>query len=344
MGNVTLSPATPKGAAFSDGKFARGLAAAGAGLLGGCEGRQAVLAAASPDGEMIARLGLWMFVSAAFILVVTLGLLAVALTLARGREARPLSRRGSCVLVISGGVLSPVAAIVALSISGVAIGDQTEGAGETRLTVEVQAKRWWWAFHYLDADGREIAVTANELHLPAGERTRLILTSDNVIHSFWVPNLQGKTDMIPGQRNVLFAEPSAPGRWRGQCAEFCGLQHALMGVEVVAEPRPAFDRWLARQAGPARVTEGPGLAAFMSQGCGECHALRGTPARGRDGPDLTHLAGRARIAAATLPNSRGALGGWITDTHRVKPGALMPASTPDPRELSDLLDLLEALE
>lgn len=313
--------------------------------LCGCDGVQSILNPGSPDAAMVARLGWWMFGCAAFILFVTLGLVLTAVSLRHGREARPLSRLAATALVVAGGVIAPIIAIIALSISGVFIGDETEGDGPgATLTVEVVAEQWWWAFRYLDDDGNLIAETANELHLPVGERARLRLISDNVIHSFWAPNLQGKTDVIPGRQNVMYAEPDVSGTWRGQCAEFCGLQHALMGFNVVAEPRVEFDWWLAGQAADARVTSGAGLEAFMDLGCGKCHSLRGTPAQGTKGPDLTHLASRDTIAAATLPNSRGNLGGWITDTHSVKPGALMPPTVPEPRQLQALLDFLEALE
>lgn len=292
----------------------------------------------------MAELSWWMFASAVFIYVVTIGLLCVGAGIFRGSNR--LSFRAGTTLVVLGGVLAPIIAIVAIGFSGVAIGDETEGPddGSAKLTVEVVGKQWWWELRYLDAAGDVVAVTANELHLPVGERARLELLSDNVIHSFWAPNLQGKTDVIPGRRNLLYAEPEVEGVWRGQCAEFCGKQHTLMGFMVIAEPREDFDRWLAHQASDARATEGPGLDVFLKLGCGDCHTIRGTQAVGQKGPDLTHLASRRTLAAATLQNSRGNLGGWITDTHEVKPGVLMPSFTPEPQDLHDLLDYLEALK
>ncbi|MCF6369882.1 cytochrome c oxidase subunit II [Rhizobium halophilum] len=312
-------------------------------LLSGCQGIQSALDPASRDARLVAELSWWMFTSAVFIYIVTIGLLAVGAGLFRGRKR--LSFRSSTTLVILGGVCAPIIAIIAIGVSGVAIGDETEGAREagTALTIEVVGKQWWWELRYLDEAGEVIAVTANELHLPVGERARLELLSDNVIHSFWAPNLQGKTDAIPGRRNVLFAEPAVEGVWRGQCAEFCGKQHTLMGFMVVAEPRDEFNAWLERQASDALAPPAPGLDVFLDLGCGGCHTIRGTPADGQKGPDLTHLASRRTIAAATLPNSRGNLGGWITDTHEVKPGALMPSFIPEPQDLHDLLDYLEAL-
>lgn len=312
-------------------------------LLSGCQGFQNVLDPASHDARLVADLSWWMFTSAVFVYIVTIGLLAIGAGLFRGRKR--LSFRASSILVVLGGVCAPVIAIVAIGISGVAIGDETEGPddGSAGLTIEVVGRQWWWELRYLDQQGEIVAVTANELHLPVGERARLVLLSDNVIHSFWAPNLQGKTDAIPGRRNVLYAEPEVAGVWRGQCAEFCGKQHTLMGFEVVAAPREEFNDWLARQASDAVAPAGPGLDVFLTLGCGGCHTIRGTAADGRKGPDLTHLASRRTLAAATIQNSRGNLGGWITDTHEVKPGALMPSTVPEPHDLHDLLDYLEAL-
>ena len=313
-------------------------------LLAGCEGVQSVLAPASPDARLVAQLAWWMFAVATAVMVVTMGLLLAGILLNPGGRDR-ISFRASAFIVISGGVVAPVLVIIALTVSGVVIGDEIEGpTGAEGPTVEVVGKRWWWEFRYLDEAGEVAAVTANELHLPVGERARLRLISDNVIHSFWAPNLQGKTDLIPGKVNTLYAEPELAGEWRGQCAEFCGLQHAKMGFLVIANPRPEFDEWLAEQAADAEVTSGPGLELFMRLGCGVCHTVRGTPADGQQGPDLTHLASRRTLAAATLPNTRGNLGGWITSTHQVKPGALMPAIAPEPGDLQLLLDFLGALE
>lgn len=313
-------------------------------ILAACDGSQSALDPGGPDAHAIALLSQWMFAAGAFVFVVTVGMLLVAVSLGR-TGARQLSFRRSAIVVLIGGVAAPIVAIVAVAASGALIGDETEGAqGPEGPEIVVAGRMWWWEFRYLDDDGEVIAVTANELHLPVGERARLRLVSDNVIHSFWAPNLQGKTDLIPGVENVLFFQPDAPGTWRAQCAEFCGLQHGLMGGLVIAEPRAEYDAWLAGQAADAAVTEGPGFDAFMDLGCGECHTIRGTAAAGEAGPDLTHLASRRTLAAATLPNTPGNLGGWITDTHSVKPGAKMPASVPKPERLHALIRFLGALE
>lgn len=319
--------------------------------LAGCEaattGAQNWMAPASGDARLMAALSWWFFTVAAAVWIVTMGLLAAAMALRRGRDPAPLSRRRAMALAVGGGVVAPVLAIIGLTFSGVVVASETETeAGREVAPVEVLAvgKQWWWEFTYL-RDGEPLFVTANELRLPAGARTRILLESDNVIHSFWAPNLQGKTDMIPGKRTQLFAEPEAAGVWRGQCAEFCGVQHALMGFEVVAEPPEAFDRWLSAQAEPARApADHPGLAVFQAAGCAECHDVRGLAEGEGWAPDLTHLASRRTIGAAVLPNTRGNLGGWITSTQHVKPGAKMPAIAPEPQDLFALLDFLEALE
>ncbi|MBS1303316.1 c-type cytochrome [Loktanella sp. SALINAS62] len=313
--------------------------------LAGCEGMQSVMDPVSRDAYLMAQLGWWMFAAAIFVFIVTIGLLGVAIMIRHGDKKGVPSFRFSTGLVVAGGVLAPLTAIIAVVISGVLISDETEGdPGLAGPVIEVTGRQWWWEFRYLNDNGETVAVTANEMHLPVGRRARIKLISDDVIHSFWVPNMQGKTDLIPGQTNILYAEPAQAGRWRGQCAEFCGLQHALMGLLIVAEPTDAYDAWLDHQARPAVVTDHPGLDVFVEQNCSICHTVRGTRANGTRGPDLTHVASRATLAAATLPNTRGNMGGWITSTHSVKPGVAMPATAPPPDDLMALLDFLDALE
>lgn len=291
-----------------------------------------------------------MFAVAGLVLLAVLAVLAVALLRARNRPRQaPLSTRRAWLLVIAGGVASPVLAILAVTWSGLLIGERTEtGPGAGALTVEVTGRLWWWEIRYLDGDGEVIAVTANEMHVPVGQRTEVVLLSDNVIHSFWVPSLQGKTDMIPGRINRTWIEPLEVGTYRGQCAEFCGLQHALMAFAVVAEPEEAFEAWLEHQGRTAEVPQRPellrGQEVFMEVGCGDCHAVRGTAADGRLGPDLTHFASRESLAAVTIPNTEGHLAGWITDPQHVKPGALMPAVPIPAGDLQPLLAYLGSLE
>jgi cytochrome c oxidase subunit II len=199
------------------------------------------------------------------------------------------------------------------------------------LTVEVTGHQWWWEIRYANDDDPSLVLeTANEIHVPVGEPVRVVLTSADVIHSFWVPALAGKTDLIPGQTNVAWFEADTPGIFRGQCAEYCGLQHAHMALRVIAQTPEDFVAWwegqLAPAADPAEPDAEIGQAAFVRH-CSACHTVRGTIAGGEVGPDLTHLMSRTTIAAGMLPNTIGHLSGWIANPDALKPGTPMP--TPD---------------
>jgi cytochrome c oxidase subunit II len=213
--------------------------------------------------------------------------------------------------------------------------------------VKITGSQWWWEIEYVDSASSRRLVTANELHIPVGAPIRIELAARDVIHSFWVPRLHGKLDMVPGHRNVMWLRADSAGVYRGQCAEFCGHQHAKMALTVVAEPREAFDAWLNHQLQPApppaTTDQIRGREVFESSTCLMCHTIRGTSAAASTGPDLTHLASRGTIAAGTLPNTRGNLGGWITDPHSIKPGVKMPANSLSPDDLHALLSYLESL-
>jgi cytochrome c oxidase subunit 2 len=195
--------------------------------------------------------------------------------------------------------------------------------------------------------GDSKAVTANEIHIPAGVPVQVVGTTADVIHSFWIPELNRKVDLIPGSENRVLLEAEKPGFYRGQCSEFCGVQHAHMAVGVVAEPESAFRSWLASMARPARAPTATdaqaGLRVFLGAGCASCHRIAGTGAAGEVGPDLTHLAGRRTLAALTLPNTADALSAWIANPQAFKPGANMPASALSPQELRDLTAYLGSL-
>jgi cytochrome c oxidase subunit 2 len=201
-------------------------------------------------------------------------------------------------------------------------------AREPDLVVDLVGKQWWWEVRYRDPDPTKVFVTANELHIPTGQRVELRLTSTDVIHSFWVPDLQGKTDLIPGRENVTWIQADRPGVYAGRCAEYCGMQHATMGLLVVAQEPAEYAAWAAgqrRSAAEPRDSAGAlGRAAFLGSACALCHAVRGTPAGGNAGPDLTHVASRRTLASALLPNTPGHLGGWIANPQALKPGSRMP--------------------
>ncbi|MEH3121354.1 MAG: c-type cytochrome [Sphingomonas phyllosphaerae] len=211
------------------------------------------------------------------------------------------------------------------------------------LEVRVTGHQWWWRVEYRDPASGGWIETANELHLPQGQTVRLALGAADVIHSFWVPNVAGKLDMIPGRTNLLDITARRAGWYRGQCAEFCGMQHAHMALAVKVEPPAAFRAWLAAQAAPAGAAAGRGAMVFATA-CAACHAIRGTGAGGRAGPDLTHVAGRRTLAAGTLTMTRGNLQGWITQPQAIKPGTSMPAVPLTPADADAVAGYLAGLQ
>ena len=324
-------------------------------LAGGCVGTgvQDVLAPRGPQAERIAD---WFWISfalavavfVAFVAVLAYGLLR-ARRLGERNELPPAHGRN---LVLWGGLVVPTAILLVLLVLSAytdrRISRLGRGAGPEPLTIEVVGEQFWWQVRYLDpAHPHREFTTANEIHVPTGRPVRLLLESRDVIHSFWVPNLHGKTDLIPGRTNDMVLQADEPGVYRGQCAEFCGVQHAKMALELVALPPDQFDAWWDRQVlphGPPESEEAAiGEQVFMRNGCALCHAIRGTPAFGTAGPSLSHFGTRRTIAAGTLPNTRGHLGGWIADPQGVKPGTYMPAVPLQGHELRALITYLHSL-
>ena len=216
------------------------------------------------------------------------------------------------------------------------------------LKIKLTGQQWWWKIEYQDGPVDRWIETANELHLPAGRPAELTVEAQDVIHSFWVPNLSGKIDMIPGRTNHVLITPRQQGAYRGQCAEFCGFQHAHMALDVTVEPTAAFEAWRSRQLQSAPETADPiltqGRKVFETSACVACHRIAGTEAGGETAPDLTHVAGRKSIAAGTLPYSRANLTAWIANPRKFKPGTTMPAvklATPDLFALTAYLDSLK---
>jgi cytochrome c oxidase subunit 2 len=215
------------------------------------------------------------------------------------------------------------------------------------VTIKVTGHQWWWEVEYDDPVPAHIVQTANEIHVPAGRPVRIELASADVIHSFWVPSLHGKRDLIPGRDTSLWIQADRPGVYRGFCAELCGHQHAHMGLLVIADPPDRYAAWYAGQLRtpppPADALLQRGRQVVESGPCALCHNIRGTQASGRLGPDLTHLASRRTLAAATLANTPGNLGGWIVDPQTVKPGSQMPANSLSSEDLLAVLAYLESL-
>jgi cytochrome c oxidase subunit 2 len=219
---------------------------------------------------------------------------------------------------------------------------------ENALAIDVYGHQWWWEVQYPNDEAYKTVVTANEIHVPVGVPIRIHGTSRDVIHSFWAPNVQGKRDLMPGYETEVMMQVDQPGRWRGQCAEYCGEQHAHMSFYMVAESKEQFTKWLSDQAASAVQPSTPqqvhGQQVFLSHACVLCHTIRGTTAGSRVGPDLTHVASRATIAAGELPNNIGNLGGWIMNAQAIKPGCRMPPNQLTGSDLQDLLAYLETLK
>jgi cytochrome c oxidase subunit 2 len=287
--------------------------------LAGCGGNQNTLDPASHPERSISNLFWVMF----GIAIVGFGLIVFLLFLGWVRRERPNlpGGRGEAAatrIVLGFGVALPIVLLSALFIWSdffVMRSTAAPAEGSTALTIHVIGHQWWWEVRY----DNSTAVTANEIHIPVGTRVDVVLTTADVIHSFWVPELNRKVDMIPGIENRLLLIADHAGIYRGQCAEFCGLQHANMAVEVVAQPQAQFAAWLAHNEQPASHT-----SALFHQNCSGCHAIRGTAAHADVGPDLTHFASRRSIASVTLANTPGNVREWLRDPQHVKPGNRMP--------------------
>jgi len=221
-------------------------------------------------------------------------------------------------------------------------------AGNDDLTIKVRGLQWWWGVEYFGSAPDQRFETANEIHIPVGRNVRLQLEGIDVIHSFWAPSLAGKQDLVPGRPNELMIRAERAGTYRGQCAEFCGLQHAHMAFFVVAEEQPIFDEWVRLQrqnaatSSDAEVTAGQQV--FLSKQCAACHAIRGTSASGTTGPDLTHIGSRKYIAAGLFETTRGSLAAWIADPQTLKPGNNMPMVPLNPEELRSISAYLASLK
>ena len=357
-------------------KFSRGAAttraaavAACALLLAGCRraGSQSVLDPAGPHAGGLSRL--WWFFFFVLAAVYVLVMIALVVSIVRGRSRRRGTAGGmeipppavkpdeaeehrTAKAVGAATALSTVI-LFALLVSSFLTGREltmtrAEGAEQGVVRIEVTGHQWWWELRYDDPLPSNVFTTANEIHVPVGRPVVLQLRSVDVIHSFWVPNLAGKKDLIPGKSASVWLRADRAGEYRGQCAEFCGLQHAHMALKVIAEPPEQFEAWRQAQRSsslpPATDSQKRGQQVFLSTTCVMCHAVQGTQANGNVGPNLTHLASRSTIAAATLPNTRGHLAGWVVDAQAVKPGTLMPPNGLSSEDLMALLDYLQSLK
>lgn len=293
-------------------------------LLAGCDGPQSALVTAGRGAAQVATL-FWVMTIGSVII----WLVVVALALYAYWAGRTIGERAARRLVVIGGVAVPIALLTALLAGGLSMMPGLLPSGQRAdVQIEITGYQYWWRVRYV-GDRVPAVELANELHLPAGRRVELLLQSRDVIHSFWVPSLAGKVDLIPGRTTRLVLEPMAPGVYRGTCAEYCGASHAWMGFHVIVEEPARFEAWLDAQAAPAvspaDLRAANGAAQFLANGCGACHAIRGTAANGVIGPDLTHVGSRHALAAGALPNDVPAHRRWIVHTSAVKPGVQMPA-------------------
>jgi cytochrome c oxidase subunit II len=321
--------------------------AGGCGLLvSGCASNgQNALHAQSPQSHDIEVLWWWMLGVASLVFLGACAMLAFGWW-RRRTEGLPVVGQDEDVnkrLVVTFGIAIPIVILVTLFlVSNVAVIRATAAPkpGSTKLTVRVISHDWWWEVRYPG----HAAVTANEIHIPARTRVNMVGTTDDVIHSLWVPELNRKIDLIPGRANRVLLYAAHPGVYRGQCAEFCGLQHAHMSFYVVADEPAKFDAWLRAQSAPASPAASRGRQVFLSTTCANCHAIRGTSARADIGPDLTHVASRMSLAALTIGNSPADLLRWISDPQHVKPGAKMPALDLSPADFRAIAAYLRSLK
>lgn len=313
-------------------------------LLGACSDSPSVLDAKGDEARHLAGTWWLMFGLAAAVYVVVGGFIVVAIIRRRDAGQAGSSAAGDSRFLWLGGIVMPVVVLAVLAVVTINSTRNLRTAAGDELKLEVVGKRWWWEVRYPD----DQVVTANEIHVPVGRPVDIVLTSDNVVHSFWVPQLAGKVDMIPGQTNHLRFTAEKPGTYLGECAEFCGIQHARMRFLVIAEEPSAFDRWLGRRRQvrptPTSEQEAQGQRVFMREACAGCHTIRGTPARGQVGPDLTDFGQRRFIGAVTEPNTEGHRAAWISNSQTMKPGNLMPPIALEPEELDAVVAYLGSLE
>jgi cytochrome c oxidase subunit II len=326
---------------------------------------QSALNPAGEQGASIARLW-WIYFWVLTAIFVLVGIFLFLAMLPRRKQFdgqggaglidepnEPRERRISTV-VISAVIASIIVLFVLLFIdfftgrSIYALNDQST-SGADPLTIKITGHQWWWQVEYENqSHPSKMMTTANELHVPIGRPVKLTLNSDDVIHSFWVPNMHGKKDLVPGHPTEMWLKATQPGKFRGQCAEFCGLQHAHMRLTFVSEPPDQFEQWMQSSSTdapqPTTATQQRGLQVFMANQCMMCHAINGTNARATVGPDLTHIGSRDMLASGAVPNTRGYLAGWIANPQNIKPGVRMPPNTLPSDDLNALVDYLESLK
>ena len=325
-------------------------------LLGACQHYQSIFSDAAAEVQQFNILFvIFLAICAAMYVLVIAFLIAGIVRRRRSGEANVVEtgRHHRSHPLLRGGLMA-WAVLVSIGLAGLALASffadrsLASTSAHEKLSITITAHQWWWEIQYNSADASKTLLTANELHLPVGVPVRITLHSSDVIHSFWVPSLAGKQDLIPGRENDITLVPKKVGIYRGQCAEFCGTQHAHMALVVNVDSYADFTKWWQQQLRPAFAPRTPlalaGYRYVTTRECAMCHTIAGTPASGRLGPNLTHFASRRSIAAGTLPMGKGNLYGWVADPQSVKPGNKMPTIRLEPKELHAVVAYLETLK
>jgi cytochrome c oxidase subunit II len=318
-------------------------------------GQHRILHAAAPQAGHIE----WLYWLIFWILLAVYVLMIAAFARA-GAKARVIAAGPVPVVVneeadrkaswaVGSAIAITVITLFVVLVLSVITGKKAEGlTSKNPVTIQITGHQWWWEITYPSPQADQTISTANEIHVPINTPVVVLTNSADVIHSFWAPSITGKRDLLPGYSSAFWFQVNQPGTYRGQCAEFCGLQHAHMGFSVIAESTEQFQAWQQQQLKPAPdpQTEATtrGRQVFLTHACLMCHTIRGTDAGSRFGPDLTHIASRNMIAAETLPNTDGALAGWILDPQRIKPGTEMAPNSLSPDDLQSLVAYLRSLQ
>lgn len=316
-------------------------------FLASCKGPQSMFEAVGPESKAIAELWWILLGVSLFVCVAVFGFLIAAMIKRTPKRSRDEMDQ---LLGKSLGWATGVTVVILVTslIATYEYSKPQVERGEPDLIIEVTGRMWWWDIRYLDSSGNSLFTTANEITIPIHKNILFKLRSEDVIHSFWVPSLGGKIDMIPGHENQLWLQADQKGEYRGQCAEFCGVQHAKMSLIVFAVAQAEFENWARAQRLPAQAMTAPlaqrGKIVFGEKGCVRCHSIRPDYQAKELGPDLTHLASRKTLAAASMPNNKGHLAGWIADPQAIKPGNFMPATALTPEDFKALLSFLRSLK
>jgi len=315
--------------------------------LTACGKSPSMLSPHSPEARSIASTWWLMFALAVAVYIVVAALIGVAILRRGPKVEEERRRRFENRFIAIGGLVIPIAILGITAVATVVVANElapSSAAAEPQVQITVKGEQWWWRIDY----PQERIVTANEIHVPIGQRVDITLVSDNVIHSLWVPELNGKADLIPGQVNHLRFTATKTGRFDGRCAEFCGIQHARMEFVVFVDSAQDYQKWVATNR--AATAEATGAAAqrgqqlLVSSSCAGCHAVAGTAAQGQLGPDLTHLASRKTLGAGTVDNTPDRLAQWLDHTQSLKKGAHMPEVDLTAQQIQDLVDYLKTLK